>query len=159
VPEDVAHGQHDRSGGAADPVRRLDAMTADLILGVGCVSGVAPEALARLLDRLLAAAGVGPQAVAGIATLDRRGTEPGILLLAARLGVPLHLFPVDRLEAERPRLAHPSPALFARIGCHGVAEGAALAAAGPAARLIVPRLKGEGATGALAGPFLPVTKD
>ena len=51
----------------------------------------------------------------------------------------------------RPRgLATPSDTVFAEIGCHGVAEAAALAAAGPDARLIVEKQKTKFATAALA---------
>ena len=67
-------------------------------------------------------------------SLDLKAAEPAIHALAAQLGVPARFFPASRLEAETPRLANPSAAVFATTGCHGVAEGAALAAVGPDGR-------------------------
>ena len=48
-------------------------------------------------------------------------------------------FPASQLEAERERLAKPSSEVFAVTGCHGVAEGAALAAVGAAGSWSSPR--------------------
>lgn len=59
-------------------------------------------------------------------------------------------FGADRLEAEAPRLQNPSDIVFAEVGCHGVAEGAALAAAGQSGALRVPKQKSERATAAIA---------
>ena len=54
------------------------------------------------------------------------------------------------MAAEKPRLANPSAAVFKATGCWGVAEGAALAAAGPEGSLIVPKGKSARATVAVA---------
>ena len=67
--------------------------------------------------------------------------------------IPLEAFRVfdaATLDAETPRMKNPSDVVFAEVGTHGVAEGAALAAAGPEAELIVPKRKSERATCALA---------
>ncbi len=50
--------------------------------------------------------------------------------VADMLDVPFRVFDVATLEAETPRLANPSKVVFDEIGCHGVSEAAALAAAG-----------------------------
>src|SRR5690606_24456574 len=73
--------------------------------------------------------------------------------LAAALGVPARFFDAATLEAETPRLTAPSDIVFRETGCHGVAEGAALAAVGPAGTLVVPKVRGPGVTCAIArGP-------
>jgi cobalt-precorrin 5A hydrolase/precorrin-3B C17-methyltransferase len=72
--------------------------------------------------------------------------------------VPARFFPATRLEAETPRLANPSEPVFREVGCHGVAEGAALAAAGPGGALMVPKAKAARVTCAIArapGPVDP----
>jgi len=123
-----------------------------LWLGIGCRPGQDPAALARLADDLLAAHGLSKAALAGLASLDRRADEPALTALAATLGLPLRSFSAERLERETPRLRHPSATVFAATGCHGVAEAAALAAAGPDAVLVVPKLAAAGqVTFALAG--------
>ena len=54
------------------------------------------------------------------------------------------------MEAEASRLANPSEVVFAEVGCHGVSEGAALAAAGSEAVLVVEKVKTANATCAIA---------
>ena len=82
--------------------------------------------------------------------------EPGIHALAAELGVPARFFSASRLLVETPRLSERSPAAFRATGCWGVAEGAALAAAGPDGVLVVPKRKSRGATCAIARASQPI---
>ena len=70
--------------------------------------------------------------------------------VAERLGLPVRLFDAAALERETPRLANPSDVVFQEVGCHGVAEAAALAMAGETASLIVPKRKSANATVAIA---------
>ncbi|EPY01782.1 cobalamin biosynthesis protein [Magnetospirillum fulvum] len=127
-------------------------MEAGLWLGIGCRSGLDPAELLRLTAEMLTAQTLSPTALAGLASLDRRAAEPALVALAAALDLPLLSFSAARLEHETPRLRHPSDAVFAATGCHGVAEAAALAAAGPAAELLVPKIVAAGhVTFAVAG--------
>ncbi|MFB2606402.1 cobalamin biosynthesis protein, partial [Rhizobium phaseoli] len=59
-------------------------------------------------------------------------------------------FNAARLEQETPRLKNPSAIVFARVGCHGVAESAALAAIGADAELVLGKIKSAHATAAIA---------
>ena len=71
--------------------------------------------------------------------------------------MPLRLFAADELEQMTDRLANPSDVVFAEVGCHGVSEGAALAVAGETAELVVPKIKTDEATCAIArapGPII-----
>src|SRR5690606_1167345 len=95
-------------------------------------------------------AGLAPKSVACVVSLDVKMDEPAVHALAAELEVPARFFDAARLELETPRLANPSEAVFREVGCHGVAEGAALAAAGPDGALIVPKRKSARATCAVA---------
>lgn len=74
-----------------------------------------------------------------------------MIAAAAHFSVPFRVFDVQTLEAEATRLKNPSEIVFALTGCHGVAEAAALAAAGKASSLIVPKIKSAMATAAVAG--------
>jgi len=137
--------------------RAIAAEEADLVLhppvlavGVGCERGTAPGELAGLVDGTLADHGLAPAAVACVVSLDLKADEAAVHAVADRLGVPARFFSARELEAETPRLANPSDVVFAEVGCHGVAEGAALAAAGAAGSLIVEKRKSARATCAVA---------
>lgn len=121
-----------------------------LALGVGCERGTAPEELANLVGRILEEAGLARDAVALVASIDLKADEAAVHALAEALGVPARFLPAARLEAEAPRLANPSEIVFRETGCHGVAEGAALAAAGPDGELVRPKAKSARATCAIA---------
>jgi len=76
--------------------------------------------------------------------------EPGIAAAASDLGVPLVLVPQADLEAAGTRTMTRSERVVALMGVPSAAEAAALAAAGPAARLVAPRTAVGPATCALA---------
>jgi len=142
--ETIAVGMAPRDDGA------LQYFPQRAALGVGCSRDCPPEELAGLVGSALAEAGIDPRALAGVFSIDLKADEPAVLDLAARLAVPLRLFTAEELEAERDRLDTPSEVVFAEIGCHGVAEAAALAGAGPDAVLSLPKRKTAHATCALA---------
>ncbi len=127
-------------------------------LGVGCSRNCPPEELEALVMKVLAGAEVATGALAGLFTLDLKSDEPAVNALATKLAAPLRLFAAAELEAETPRLANPSATVFAEVGCHGVAEAAALAAAGPQAVLLRAKVKSANATCALAIAPRPITE-
>jgi cobalamin biosynthesis protein CbiG len=98
-------------------------------------------------------AAVPTNGLAAVATIESRSDEPAILHAAAFLRVPLHVYSAARLEEETPRLLNPSDLVFAHVGCHGVAEAAALADAGPGSKLALPKTKSGFATAAVARAF------
>lgn len=144
--------EYARSGSADELVFH----PAVLAVGVGCERGTDPAELSALVQETLAEAGLAPAAIAGIYSLDLKADEPAVQALAAALGVSARFFDAPRLEAETPRLATPSDAVFREVGCYGVAEGAALAAAGPKARLLAPKRKSARATCAIAIAPAPI---
>src|SRR5439155_7321767 len=82
-----------------------------LVLGVGSSRGADPEALHRLAIETLAGAGLSVDAVACVATVDRKAGEPAIVELAVALGVALRVFPAERLAALP--VPNPSPVVEA----------------------------------------------
>ncbi|MBV8536807.1 MAG: precorrin-3B C(17)-methyltransferase [Alphaproteobacteria bacterium] len=121
-----------------------------LAVGVGSERGIAAAELEALIRDTLKSHDLSPRAVACLATLDLKEDETAMHEVAETLGVPLRFFSGDTLAAETPRLKTPSAAVERAVGVAGVAEAAALAAAGPAGRLIVPKVKSARATCAIA---------
>lgn len=126
-------------------------------LGVGCARDADPATLSAQVFEMLAQSDIAPGAIASVNTLDLKADEPAMHALAAELGVPLRVFAAEALEAEAARLATPSEVVFAEVGCHGVAEGAALAAVGPEGVLVQPKRKTATTTCALARVADPIT--
>jgi len=127
-----------------------------LALGIGCERFCPAQEIAALARETLAEAGLAPEAVAAVVSVELKADEPGIHALAEALGVPARFFPAARLLEETERLTVRSEAAFRATGCWGVAEGAALAAVGSGGILIVPRRQSRGATCAIARAPAPL---
>ena len=131
---------------------------ARLVLGVGCARFCPPEQMIGLVRKTLAEHGFAAAEVAEVRSIDLKADEAAIRALADDLGVPARFHSAAELEALTPRLATPSEVVFAEVGCHGVAEAAALAGAGEAATLAIAKVKSADATVAaalIAGPGAP----
>lgn len=124
-------------------------MARTVVVGIGVTETASAREAMFLVEQVLGGAldDVRPLA---IATIFGRAEHPAVQGVAGYLGVPVLVFDAARLERETPRLLNPSDSLFERIGCHGVAEAAALAAGGPEASLIVGKTKAGGVTVAVA---------
>ncbi len=127
-----------------------------LCLGLGCERGAPADEVIDLAHRTLGEHGLAEAALAAVVSLELKAGEPALEALAEALGVPARFFPAARLEQETPRLADPSELVFREVGCHGVAEGAALAAAGPDGELVVPKVRSARATCAVARAAHPL---
>jgi len=123
--------------------------SARFVLGLGCERGTPAAEVIALAENALARAGARREDITYIASLDTRRSEPAIQAAARHFDVPSRFFAATVLEAETPRLRHPSDRVFALTGCHGVAEASALACAGAAAELVVPKMKSAHATAAV----------
>ena len=121
-----------------------------IVAGVGCRRGAAAPDIEAAIRAALDRAGVAPHALDCIATTAAKNGEAGIAAAAAKLGVDLVLIPEAELLAANHRTETRSGRVLALTGVHSVAEAAALAAAGPSARLISPRLVMGDATCAVA---------
>ncbi len=119
-------------------------------LGLGASRDCPSDEMDALIDRGLAAVGLAAGVVRGIYSVDLKADEAAMLDAAARFNTRLKVFTAARLDEELPRLENPSEVVFAEVGCHGVAEGAALASAGPGAVLVQPKLVDAHATVAIA---------
>ena len=125
-------------------------------LGVGCERGIPASELADLVERTLAGAGLSVRSLAGVFSVDLKMDEPAVHALAEARGLPARFFDPPALEALTPRLANPSETVFRAVGCHGVSEAAALAAAGEHGVLRVAKTKSKRATCAVAEAPSPI---
>ena len=125
-------------------------------LGVGCERGVAAGELVDLVERTLAGVGLSSRSLAGVFSVDLKMDEPAVHALAEALGLRARFFDPPTLEALTPRLANPSETVFREVGCHGVSEAAALAAAGEHGDLRVAKTKSKRATCAVAEAPFPI---
>jgi cobalt-precorrin 5A hydrolase len=121
-----------------------------IVAGIGCRKGTAAAEIEAAITAALDRAGLGIAAVRLIATSAAKGSEPGIAAAANSIGVPLVVVAQDDLAAAGERVTTRSERVLALTGVSSVAEAAALAAGGPAARLIAPRVAVGPATCALA---------
>lgn len=121
-----------------------------LAIGIGCERNADPGEAVGLVRRTLDEAGLAAESIALVASIDLKADEPAVLAVAEMLGVPARFFTAATLEAETPRLKNPSDTVFREVGCHGVAEGAALAAAGAAGALVVAKQKSARVTCAIS---------
>ena len=122
----------------------------DVMVGAGCIRDCAPEELTELVMRELAGADINQAAISGVFSIDLKADEPALHALAAALDVPYRVYDARQLAAQAPNLANPSATVEREVGTPGVAEAAALAAAGEGGTLIHPKVKSTNATMALA---------
>jgi len=117
-----------------------------LAVGVGCERHCDPAELIELVEASLGGAGLSPHAVGCVVSIDVKMDEPAVQAVARHLGVPVRFFSAAELERQSSRLAHPSDVVFNEVGCHGVCEGAALAAVGGGGDLRVEKRRSKRAT-------------
>ncbi|MFI9823664.1 precorrin-3B C(17)-methyltransferase [Streptomyces sp. NPDC052013] len=112
-----------------------------LVVGVGASKGAPWEEVLGLVEGALREAGLSAASVAGLATVDAKAEEPGIVAAAGLLGVPLVTYAAEELA--RVEVPNPSAAPLAAVGTPSVAEAAALVGGG---ELLVPKRKSAMAT-------------
>lgn len=127
-----------------------------IALGLGCERDTPPEMLIAHAKYAIQEAGVHASAVAVVSSIDVKMDEAAVHAVGAALGVPVRFFSAQALRRLGPRLLTPSAIVEKEVGAPGVSEAAALAAAGPGATLILPKIKGARVTAAVARSILPI---
>ncbi len=121
-----------------------------IVAGVGCRAGASAREVEAAIVAALDRAGVAAGSLGMIATSYAKRGEPGIAAAALERGVKFVVVPQAEFEAAGSRAVSRSERVLALTGVPSVSEAAALAAGGPAARLIAPRVAVGPATCALA---------
>ncbi len=121
-----------------------------LVVGVGSDRGCPPEEAVRLAMDTFDAANLAPEAVAAVVSIDRKADEPAVHAVAEALGVEARFLSTDDIASVADRIPNPSAVVMREVGVPGVAEGAALFAAGDGGRLVAEKRKSSRATCAIA---------
>ena len=119
-----------------------------IAIGLGCRRGCAAEEITDLVHRASRLAGISLDA-ARLFTIAEKHSEAGLIEAAVKLGLPLGFLPAAALKEGELLLNTRSERVMALFGTPSVAEAAALAGAGPGARLLAGRLASASATCAI----------
>jgi len=121
-----------------------------LWVGVGCERGTTRRVIEAGIEQVCGAQGLAPGAIAGVASLDLKADESGLVELCRDRGWPLRCFTAEELSAVP--VPNPSSLVERVVQTPSVAEAAAmLAAAGPLrVNKQVVRLAGEAGAATLA---------
>jgi precorrin-4 C11-methyltransferase len=119
-----------------------------LVVGVGCNRGTPAREILEAIEQTLDAAGLEPRSICQIATVVDKAGEAGLLEACSARGWPLKTFSHPEIAAQS-ELPNPSPWAQQALGVPGVAEPAALLAAG-ARHLLVEKRKFPNVTVAVA---------
>jgi cobalamin biosynthesis protein CbiG len=107
-----------------------------LWIGLGCRSGISQVDLATAIQQVCQRYGLVEARIAGVATLQIKLSEAGLVRLCTERGWPLYGFSAERLA--QVQVPYPSDRVAAKVGISSVAEAAALLAA-PQGYLLVPK--------------------
>jgi cobalamin biosynthesis protein CbiG len=119
-----------------------------LSVGIGCRRGVTEEQVTHALQTVLKEHGLAFGAVAGLASVDLKADENGLLLAAGTLGLDIYFYSVEDLKDMD--VPNPSRRVEQHIGVRSVCEAAALKRAGKQTLLVPKQIVGA-VTVAVAG--------
>lgn len=98
-----------------------------LWVGIGCERGTSRELIEMAIEQVCQRNHLAEGAIAGIATIDIKADEAGIVELCRERKWPLQTFPAEMLRSVN--VPNPSTVVAAEVGTPSVAEAAALLAA------------------------------
>ncbi len=150
------------SPAAFDPLEHPDTLVlcpCNLYLGLGCNRGASAADFELAITELCAQYCLDRRAIAGIASIDLKADEVGMLQFARENNLPIRFYTAEELN--RVEGLATSPAVLAATGARGVAEPAAMLAAGDdtipgqPGQLRVRKIKWKDVTAAVAEKKLP----
>jgi cobalamin biosynthesis protein CbiG len=99
-----------------------------LWLGIGCQQGASSESIEQAIHQTLALKDLQISAVVGVASIDLKAQEPGILTVCAKYHWQLQTYSAGELD--NLQILQPSSIVAQLIGTNSVAEAAAMLASG-----------------------------
>ena len=126
---------------------RLYIRPGNLIVGIGCNSATSADEIEASIRKTLDENSLSFSAIHSLATIDKKGNEPGLVEFAGRYGLDLNTFTPEELNTVQGITK--SKAAFDATGANAVAEPAALLATG-SDTLLVPKQRIGNVTVAVA---------
>jgi cobalt-precorrin 5A hydrolase/precorrin-3B C17-methyltransferase len=119
----------------------------NLVLGIGCNSGTDTDEIEDAVRKVLDRNNLAFSAIHSVATIDKKGKEPGLVAFAQKYGFKINTFTPDELNTVEwiPK----SEIVFKYTGARAVSEPAAILASG-ADEFLVPKQKMGNVTVAVA---------
>ncbi len=105
-----------------------------LWIGIGCERNTSKELISNSLNNLLESRNLSRKSIAGLATVDIKKDEQGILKLAEEKNLPIKFFSKEDLS--KIIIPNPSSVVEKEIGTSSVAEASCLLAAGEESKLL-----------------------
>lgn len=119
-----------------------------LVAGIGCNRGTGKEEIRDFLYNVFQKHGLSVKSLCGLATIDIKKDEAGLIELAEELGLPVMFYSSEELNSVK-GVETPSSLVERYTGVEGVCEGAALLGA-KTTQLIVPKEVAKDVTVAVA---------
>lgn len=98
-----------------------------LWVGIGCEKGISKELIAEALVEVCGRYNLAQEAIAGLASIDIKATEPGLVAISQEWDLPLVTF--TPTELNQINVPNPSKIVAETVGTPSVAEASALLAA------------------------------
>lgn len=136
-----------------DPADALYLIPRILTLGIGCRKGTARDRISDAVLEMLEKNGIFRQAVSGIASIDLKKNEAGLLAFAKEWQLPIIFYTADELRAVSGDFV-PSSFVESVTGVDNVCERSAVLLAGKNGGLLISKHKKDGVTAA-AGISIP----
>ena len=105
-----------------------------IIIGIGCVRNTDEKMIQRAIHESFSKNGLSLLSISGIATIDKKNDEVGLLNLSKRNEWPIYFF--SALELAKVNVPSPSNVVLKEMGTGSVAEAAAILRGGKGGRLI-----------------------
>lgn len=122
-----------------------------IILGIGCNRNTGETEIAETVDLALKKSGISPHSIAEAATIDKKMDEEGLISFCKSINKQLKYYSAEELNSVKyDGMSPPSIEAQKHVGAYGVAEPAALLAAGEGAELIVNKIRSGNVTLAIA---------
>jgi cobalt-precorrin 5A hydrolase len=120
-----------------------------LVAGIGCNRRTAADEIRGLLLATLREAGLSRASLRGLASIDLKADEPGLVALAQELGLPIEFFGRQEINRVGGAVQTPSAMVEKHIGVKSVCEATAILAT-RGGELVVPKRTTRNATVAIA---------
>jgi len=120
-----------------------------LVAGIGCNRGTAADEIRGLLLATLREAGLSRSSLRGLASIDLKADEAGLIGLAQELGLPIEFFGREEINRVGGAVQTPSAMVEKHIGVKSVCEATAILAT-RGGELVVPKRTTRNATVAIA---------